>query len=87
MKSQITLNIENDIKNQFEQIANKMWADVSMLVNMYFVQVINSWRVEFYTNDNEPVEIWFIPMNNLSKDEINEIKNLKDKPLSSFINI
>ncbi len=51
MKTQVTLTVDADVKNEFKKIASDMWANMSTLVNMYFTQVVKTGKVEFFYND------------------------------------
>jgi antitoxin component of RelBE/YafQ-DinJ toxin-antitoxin module len=42
MKTQVTLTIDKEIKDKFQEIAKKMGANMSTLANMYFTQVVNT---------------------------------------------
>jgi len=80
MKTQVTLTIDADIKDQFKKIASDMWANMSTLVNMYFTQVVKTWKVEFYYNDNNDCSNFdhVFEVEKLSKKEKKDIESLSN---------
>lgn len=73
MKTQITLTVDADVKKKFQEIAKRKWTNMSTLVNMYFVKVINTGEIDYY-RDDEPVEVWFIPYEELSDEDKNLLR-------------
>jgi len=78
MKTQVTLTVDSDIKDEFKRLASKMGANMSTLVNMYFTQVVNTWKIDFIYQEKFPENKYnnFIEINELSKEEDKELKNL-----------
>jgi len=56
MKTKMTITVDSKVKNQFQEIAKRMWSNVSVLTNMFFVSVINTWSVNYYDKIND---LWF----------------------------
>jgi len=78
MKTQVTLTVDSDIKEEFKKIANNMWANMSTLVNMYFTQVVNTWKIDFFYNDKKQYsnDINNCEVENFTKEEMKEIEEL-----------
>lgn len=51
MKTKMTITIDSEVKNEIQKLAKRMWANVSVLTNMFFVSVINTGSVHYY-DDN-----------------------------------
>jgi antitoxin component of RelBE/YafQ-DinJ toxin-antitoxin module len=50
MKTRMTITVDKDVKDKFQQIAKNLWSNTSTLTNMFFVSVINTWSVNYYDN-------------------------------------
>lgn len=85
-KTQVTLTIDKDTKEKFQHIAKKLGSNMSTLTNMYYNSVIQSWKVEFQFDD-EPVEIGFIPWEEMKEDEKEAYERIQKADISTFINI
>lgn len=48
MKTKMTITVDLEVKQQFQQLAARMWSNVSSLTNMYFVSAVNTWNVRYY---------------------------------------
>jgi len=86
MKTQITLTIDSDIKNKLQKVAKNMGTNVSTLANMYFIKVINTWKIEYYKSD-EGIEFWEVSTNELTQEDLLKIKDIESRDISSFTNI
>ncbi len=51
MKTKMTITIDSEVKKEIQNLAKRMWANVSVLTNMFFVSAINTWSVHYY-DDN-----------------------------------
>lgn len=51
MKTKITLTVDADVKEQFQQLAARMGANVSSLTNMYFISAVNTGNVQYYDSN------------------------------------
>lgn len=51
MKTKMTITVDSEVKKEIQNLAKRMWANVSVLTNMFFVSVINTGSVHYY-DDN-----------------------------------
>ncbi|MCH2188781.1 type II toxin-antitoxin system RelB/DinJ family antitoxin [Candidatus Gracilibacteria bacterium] len=86
MKTQVTLTIDADVKDEFQKIAKKLGSNMSTIANMYFTQVVNTGRVEYSLND-EPVELVEVSYDSLSEENKKKVRDIDSRDISSFINI
>ena len=79
MKTQITLTVDSDVKDKFKEIAANVWANMSTLVNMYFTQVVNTWKIEFFYSEKSCTD-------SLTKVECEKFSEKEKKDLESLPN-
>jgi hypothetical protein len=60
--------------------------NASTVINMYLVKVINTWEIDYYKQD-EPVEMSFIPWDEMTDSQKKAYKRVWDADPSTFINI
>ena len=48
MKAKMTITIDVEVKKEIQKLAKRMWSNVSVLTNMFFVSAINTWNLHYY---------------------------------------
>jgi len=48
MKTKMTITIDVEVKKEIQELAKRMWSNVSVLTNMFFVSAINTWNIHYY---------------------------------------
>ena len=73
MKTRMTITVDKDVKDKFQQIAKNLWSNTSTLTNMFFVSVINTWSVNYYDNiDNYWAKLYHEYINSSEENKSDE---------------
>jgi hypothetical protein len=48
MKTKMTITVDDHVKKKIQSLAKRMWSNVSVLTNMFYVSAINTWNIHYY---------------------------------------
>ena len=64
-KINVNIRMDDDLKKQAQILADKMWTNLSTVINMYLIKFVESWNLEYWKG--------------FSKKEIQEVKDKSEK--------
>ena len=73
MKTKITLSIDSEVKKEIIKLAEKMWTNVSVMTNMFYVSALNTRSLHYYDFDFK--DFWI--KNTIKKKKIDYLNNNK----------
>jgi antitoxin component of RelBE/YafQ-DinJ toxin-antitoxin module len=82
IKTKMTITVDSEVKKEIQNLAKRMWANVSVLTNMFFVSAINTGSVHYYDSLDDTWEKLYkqyIESNDNDKIDAFSINNKWDK--------
>lgn len=67
MKIQMTITLEEELKDRFKQIAKNLWTNVSNLISMFIANTVSTWEINFKTSISD------FQINSFSESELGEL--------------